>query len=91
MFNKTKKLILSVAPMVAGGILMAKSAFAWTFDLTPNATTTTAISTLSETFFPLWLQAIAFVIALYSAAWILIMVAKGVRWLWARAISLGGR
>jgi len=86
-----KKLLMRYFPALAVVALMAKNTFAYTFSLTPNASTTEAVSTLSETFFPLWMQAIAFVIALYSAAWIFIMVVKGVKWLWSRAVSLGGR
>jgi len=86
-----KNFILKILPVLGVVALMAKNTFAYTFSLTPDATTTSAVANLSDTFFPLWMQAIAFVIALYSAAWILIMVVKGVRWLWARAVSLGGR
>jgi len=76
---------------VITSFLAGTSANAQVIDFTPNASTTEAVTSLTGTFFPLWLQAIAFVIALYSASWILIMVVKGVRWLWSRAISLGGR
>lgn len=85
------KFILRIFPVLGVLALVAQKSFAYTLSLTPDATTTQAVSTLSETFFPLWMQAIAFIIALYGAAWILIMVVKGVRWLWSRATSLGGR
>lgn len=84
-----KKTILRLIPFVACS-LIGSTAFAYEFTLTPNATTTQAVLTLGETFFPLWLQAIAFVIALYGAAWIFIMIMKGVRWLWRHATRLGG-
>lgn len=86
-----KSVFLRVLPLIGALGLLGKSALAYTFTLTPDATTSSAVSDLGETFFPLWLQAIAFIIALYGAAWIFIMIYKGVRWLWKHATRLGGR
>jgi len=85
------KLLLGLVSVLGGSVLMAQSAYAYSFSLTPDATTTSAFTSLGETFAPYWMQAIAFVVGLFGVSFILILTKKGVMWLWRKATSFGGR